>query len=90
MGAVSAISEQHVDIWPSRIKRDDADVKKLIHWFSSHHLFPQITELLSKSRAVELSAVGKCIAMFRRKLVIKECKASYDKILKAYILSERM
>lgn len=37
----SATSEQHVEMKPSRITRDDEDVEKLSRWLSDHPPFPE-------------------------------------------------
>lgn len=42
-----ANSEQHVDARPSRISRDESDMKKLLVWFSSHPPFPTVNNIIS-------------------------------------------
>jgi len=46
------IADQHVDARDSRIKRDDADVQKIIEWFSSHDPFPQIPQIISIATSI--------------------------------------
>ncbi|KAF6198043.1 hypothetical protein GE061_007789 [Apolygus lucorum] len=45
----SGTSEQHVDMRPSRVTRDNADVKKLKVWLSEHDPFQDNKELMSLS-----------------------------------------
>lgn len=45
-------TEQHVDMRNSRIIRDNADLKKLLNWFSQHKPFPKMDEIMSISTGV--------------------------------------
>ncbi|CAG9814961.1 unnamed protein product [Phaedon cochleariae] len=45
----SATSEQHVDMRPSRVTRDNVDIEKLRSWFAEHPPFLEIEELVSLS-----------------------------------------
>lgn len=42
-------SGQHVDMKPSRIAHDNANVEKLISWFSQYTPFPNINDIVSIS-----------------------------------------
>lgn len=44
--------EQHVDLLPSRQRRDQEDRKKLYVWFIDHHPFPKTDKLLSLSTGI--------------------------------------
>lgn len=44
--------EQHVDMRPTQIKRDTADVEKLNNWFSTHPPFPFTDKILSISSGI--------------------------------------
>lgn len=46
-GVYMANSDQHVDERPSRISRDESDLKKLLEWFSSHPPFPTVNNIIS-------------------------------------------
>ncbi|GBN19479.1 hypothetical protein AVEN_71941-1 [Araneus ventricosus] len=48
----SVTSEQHVDMHPSRIARDNEDVEMLMQWFSQHIPFPINDVLMSISSGV--------------------------------------
>lgn len=43
----SATSEQHVDMRPSRVTRDNADMNKLHSWFADHPPFLEINRVVS-------------------------------------------
>ncbi|XP_054714645.1 uncharacterized protein LOC129224244 [Uloborus diversus] len=45
-------TEQHADAKDSRITRDEADVQKLVNWFSSHDPFPNSEHLMSISNGI--------------------------------------
>lgn len=51
-GVLLEMSEQHVDMRLSRIARDNADVEKLISWFSQYTPFPNINEIMSISTGI--------------------------------------
>ncbi|CAI6373710.1 unnamed protein product [Macrosiphum euphorbiae] len=42
-------SDQHVDMRPARVARDNVDIKKLSDWFLEHSPFPETQELMSIS-----------------------------------------
>ncbi|KAG5872325.1 hypothetical protein JTB14_037573 [Gonioctena quinquepunctata] len=42
-------SEQHVEVRPTRISRDEADTRKLSKWFSKHPLFRDTDVIMSSS-----------------------------------------
>ncbi|GBM16783.1 hypothetical protein AVEN_9374-1 [Araneus ventricosus] len=56
----SVTSEQHVDMRPSRIARDNEDVEKLMQWFSQHIPFPINDVLMSISIGVVGTADVNC------------------------------
>ena len=45
-------TEQHVDSRDSRINTDNADIKKLIEWFTLHYPFPTNNQIVSISTGV--------------------------------------
>ncbi|CAH2989439.1 unnamed protein product [Chilo suppressalis] len=46
-GVSCSTTEQHVDMRPSRISRDNCDVEKLDMWLAGHNPFPENKELMS-------------------------------------------
>ncbi|XP_015125311.1 uncharacterized protein LOC107047093 [Diachasma alloeum] len=51
-GIRSTNSEQHVDLKPSRITRDEQDIEKLMFWLDSHNPFDSRSSLVSLSSGV--------------------------------------
>lgn len=47
-----AVTEHHVDARDSRISRDEAELQKLVDWFSSHDPFPNSEHLMSISSGI--------------------------------------
>lgn len=48
-GIISTTSDQHVDMRPSRVTRDNCDVEKLTQWLHQHYPFPENDLLISIS-----------------------------------------
>ncbi|XP_043285283.1 uncharacterized protein [Venturia canescens] len=48
-----ASTEQHIDARPTRISRDNADVKKLTDWFDNHNPFPHMEGIISLSSGLK-------------------------------------
>lgn len=48
-GVRSETSDQHVDMRPARVSKDNIDIKKLSDWFAEHSPFPETQELMSIS-----------------------------------------
>lgn len=44
-----ATTEQHVDTRPTRISRDNLDIKKIMHWFENHNPLPETEGIISLS-----------------------------------------
>ncbi|KYN08445.1 hypothetical protein ALC62_00577 [Cyphomyrmex costatus] len=59
-GVSCATTEQHVDMRPTRIKRDNEDVKKLDMWFVEHNPFPVTDKLLSIGTGVVRTSEINC------------------------------
>ncbi|CAH2005907.1 unnamed protein product [Acanthoscelides obtectus] len=51
-GVAFTSSEQHVEMRESRIKRDTSDSKNFMDWFTQHHPFPNVGDILSLTTGV--------------------------------------
>lgn len=51
-GIKFATTDQHIDATDARIKRDNADISKIFHWFKEHYQFPKTVFIMSISTGV--------------------------------------
>lgn len=51
-GVMCSVSEQHVDVRPTRVIRDNTDTEKLDLWFSEHNPFPEGDNIMSISTGI--------------------------------------
>lgn len=56
----TATSEQHIDMRPSRLTRDEEDAQKLRNWFSHHPPFPKTDFIMSLSSGLVGSEAVNC------------------------------
>ena len=60
----TATTEQHVDVRPSHIVRDNADVNSIDNWFQNHYPFPEIPHLICISTRVSGNETNNCHQAF--------------------------
>ena len=61
-GSLHRTSGQHVELGASRVRRDNADLEKIIHWFGDHDSFyindPSLRSLLTGLYAEEADRIN--------------------------------